>query len=374
MSARTPFIPSASGPPSQAAHRDPNSNAGRDDETPTQFIADYSNPLHSSSGNQQSPAIKTQPKEQLDMNMSKDSPDFTSPHHNLQSNGAISGPLNISGMIRRANPHSTAGPARNLRNSSGTGNTIVRPGTADPNSRTIPSTNHRLQNRHQTQSIKIHAPSPRTALRPSSPLLSDHIASGVFSISTPAFKAPTLPITSTFHISPGDRSLNDAHIPVSTLGFSFSKPKVLEHSLLDAQQQSGEHVSKTLSLQGKPAENDNQTPSLTLNMSLPDQTGTQRILADLDAPPSLGAQNGVSVDIDRVPRRMSRHRSKRSRADVDKDDEHDDDDNYEVRMKKHRSQPDVGGTHREVRSFQPYCRPRCDLYCFPGLSSQEPPC
>jgi hypothetical protein len=256
-SARVPFVPS-SRPASRAAHlKDQPQSAAKPKANP-QFLADVANPLHTSS-NSQLASAKTQSR-------SNNTPSQT-------PNATIDKPLNVGGLLKKRNPQTAPGPPGLSRGPSFPGsNAIIRPGTADPHSR----------NQNQRE---IAAPMPRQAPRPSSPTLSNNLASGVFSFAPPTPKNALPASSKPQAMTESNQRSNDVHTPASGLGFSFSKPHTVTEQHQNPPQQLPSppntiRISSTSVFESHSTiEPDHQIPLLpfTLNMSLPNQTGPQRV-------------------------------------------------------------------------------------------------
>jgi len=331
-SARVPFIP-ASRPASRAAHlNDQLQNTSKSKVNP-QFIVNVANPLHTSSNTQL-------PKSQNSAN-GVSQPPATS----------LDKPLNTGGLLKKRNPHMGPGPQTpsiSRRPSFPGSNAITRPGTADSH-----SSAHRVQNQLE-QSLKVAAPVPRQATRPSSPALSTNLASGVFSLAPSTTENPLLAPSQPQTIPGSAQHLKDAHTPASGLGFSFGKTHTSTDQYQNTSQQlpsppnsiktSGTGVFEPFST----VDLDRPIPRLpfTLNMSLPNQTGPQRIPINSDGTRS----NLDDILLDQVPnadnsRHGHRHgkrpnqdkQLKRPRDELEHDEKNQEEsDNHGGRLKKYK--------------------------------------
>jgi hypothetical protein len=265
-SARIPFIPR---PASRAAHlKDQQQNSATPKAHQQTFFADVANPLHSSS-NMQSSSVTSQPKSQTG--------------ENARPPAAVSDkPLNTGGLLKKKKTQMgvTQNPSLSRRPSFPGSDVITRPGTADP---------HSNAHQNQSQTLKIAAPVPRQPARPSSPTLSNSLAAGVFSFAplTPknCLPAPSQPQP----IPESTHRPKDTHTPaVSGLGFNFSKTHTVteQHQNTSQQLPSPPDTIRTSSTSAfeslSTLEPDRQASiqPFTLNMSLPNQTGPQRVIFD----------------------------------------------------------------------------------------------
>ncbi|KAF8872588.1 hypothetical protein BD779DRAFT_332767 [Infundibulicybe gibba] len=201
MSARTPFVPSRpatsmANPKDQPTSGAPATNA---------FIANRLNPLHTPGNdhNAQAGAI-------LKQNSSDSQGLATDLGHSHSEK-----PLNMTGLVKRRNTQTTShGLLQNQESSLQSGNSILRPETADPAKKS--HSNHRL-NRDRAQNAKILAPVPRRG----QPVSLANLAAGEPNISGSKPLAAVAESAGLF--SPGSQAPGDAHIPTSELGFSFAK-------------------------------------------------------------------------------------------------------------------------------------------------------
>ncbi|KAG6918421.1 hypothetical protein DXG01_014600 [Tephrocybe rancida] len=302
--ARTPFIP-VTRPPSRTPQQDAQKPAN------PQFSLDSSNPLN----------VSAVAKNPIDLTSQMDTAATMGHSSNEESR-----PLNTGSLIRRKNPLQ---PTTTRRPFQLPEKASTRPGTSDP--RSIPH-----QEPSRSNSFSIVAPVPRQAPRPSSPSLSNSLASGVFTTSTSqsTFHMPGL-TTSTQNDN--SQSKNDAHIPNLTLGFSFSNPHAAPET-----QKSQQLPSPPDSLRARSgarnfvtADTDVLPPPFTLNLSGPNQTGPQRVLLNSDGTrgPPLDVEDDTRLTLDRTNSSLL----KRSRPDIDIDSDHQDEPSD---FKRYRAQED----------------------------------
>lgn len=264
MSARTPFVPTGKDSRTTTT-KEPVNNS----KTNTVFSPDLSNPLHASSNAQSAP--KSQSKAQETSNTSQKLASNSSGNPSNTNN--VAKPLNISSFKKAPKGN---GPCQNQNQNASTrrpsfaGNPTGRPGTADPHSKTSQN-----QQAHHQSSDSVVAPIPRQAIRAPSPLLSTTQSSGIFSSST--FKTPSLPQN-----APSDKP-NDAHTSTS-LNFSFAKPmEQQQHNQLPSPPTSIRiSSSRTFESSHAVIDLEQEMPSFSLNTSLPNQTGPQRVLLNAD--------------------------------------------------------------------------------------------
>ncbi|KAG5638764.1 hypothetical protein DXG03_003995, partial [Asterophora parasitica] len=331
MSARQAFVPTGSRPASRSAQ--PQEQQNHQKAAP-QFTIDRSNPLHGVSN----PAGQTPSKKPIDT-----APQTTMANTGSNSHGSGDNrPLNTGSLMKRQNPAQQNRVANQNQNPAARRPSIgrnvpMRPGTADPH-----STSQQEQNQISTRT-HIAAPVPRPAARPSSPGLSNSLASSVFTSGNPApsFRMPALPLGSTPQASSEPQPQMDAHIPSSAVGFSFSNP----HATSGAQQQQKSQLPsppnsiRTNSRTFVAPDPNVPLPPFALNMSLANQSGPQRVLLNADG--SRGPIVGETEDPDEA-RLTTLNRTgsallKRSRADMGSDVEQEGAGNY----KRHRTQEEA---------------------------------
>ncbi|KAF8071554.1 hypothetical protein FPV67DRAFT_881494 [Lyophyllum atratum] len=338
MSARTPFVPACTRPASRAAHLHDQPNAIQ--KTNPQFSVDLSNPLHA-------PA-KPLP---IDYNA------LSAKTNPASANGNINRPLNTGSLLKRKNP-APQGHVQDQnasRRAALTENAPLRPGTADPRST---ARQEQKQTLNRNNSFNIIAPVPRHAPRPSSPSLSNSLASGVYTASNPEtmFRMPGLPTPSVPQTASDNQLQNDAHISSPTLGFSFSNP----HNTSEPQKpQLPSPPTSIRAISTRPfvaADSDVPVPLLPFNvdMSIPKQFGAQRVVLNSDG--TRPNQDPEADDARRAFSRTSLVPVKRSRGDLDSDSDHnpaagnykryrDQDDVYSQRAKSVTAHPSSPGSH-----------------------------
>jgi hypothetical protein len=273
-SARVPFVPS-SRPASRAAHlKDQVQNSAKPQANP-QFLADIANPLHMSS-NAQPASAKAQSRSQNTANRVS------------QSDNITDKPLNIGGLLKKKNlqtaPGPPQGPGLSRRPSFPGADAMMRPSTADPHARTHDQFG---------QALKIAAPVPRQAPRPSSPTVSNNLASGVFSFALLAPESPPPSKVDPQSTPESTQHPNEMHTPASGLGFSLSKPHTASEQQQNRLQQLPSppntiRIANTSVFESHSTV-EHPTPLLpfTLNMSLPNLTGPQRVLLNPDTTRSI---------------------------------------------------------------------------------------
>ncbi|KAF9456572.1 hypothetical protein BDZ94DRAFT_1326887 [Collybia nuda] len=270
MSARTPFIPVAKD--LRAANTQEQTQNLNQSTANTIFSPDPSNPLHTSAVTAQ-PGAKSQSKAPENTHISQPV-SSTGPGNSVSTNNAPK-PLNLGGLIKKTNRSSQGqGPFQNQGppHRPSLGNLTVRPGTADPHTKS----QQNQENHRQTHipSVDIIAPIPRQVIRAPSPLLSIVQASGI--ISSSKFKTPSLPQ------SISTKKPNDAHTSTSALGFSFSQTKAIpdqQHTCQLPSPPTSIRLSSTRTLESHPViDLDQEVTPFFLNTSLPNQTGPQRVL------------------------------------------------------------------------------------------------
>lgn len=274
MSARTPFIPMAKDP--RATNTKEQTQSFNKATPNTVFSPDLSNPLHASANAQSALKAQSKPLENTNTSQSLASNGSGNPSN---TNNALN-PLNVGSLMKKTpkNPQAHGQPQNQSvsRRPSFAGNTTARPGTADPHSKALQ--NQQTHRQNHNQSTDIIAPTPRQAIRAPSPLLSTAQASGIFSSSS--FKTPSLPQN-----APTDKP-NDAHTSTSTLGFSFAKPKATseqQHASQLPSPPTSIRISSSRTFESQAViDLDQEMPSFSLNTSLPNQTGPQRVLINPD--------------------------------------------------------------------------------------------
>ena len=270
-SARVPFVP-LSRPASRAAHLKDQPQNPTKPKTNLEFVADVVNPLHTSSNTQLAPA-KPQQQSHADANV------VSQP-----KSASVDKSLNIGGLMKKKNIQTTSGPSQNSRISRRPSfpglNPASRPGTADP---------HSNQNQNQNQRdqiLQIVAPIPRPAPRPSTTALPHDSASDVFSLAPPTPRNQQSASSQLSQTSESIQHPKEAHTPTSGLGFSFNKAHMVteQHRNVSKQLPSPPDTVRmsSASVFASPSavkpDYQDPLPPFILNMSLPNQTGPQRVL------------------------------------------------------------------------------------------------
>jgi len=338
MSARAPFIPNGSRPASRAAHLQ---DQPQNPKNNVPFAPDLTNPLHPAPGTAANgPPTGEQGSQQP-----------TKLDSAISANDNSTRPLNTASVLKSLK-------FKNASRKPLTESTpIRRPPTADPTS--TAQQGFQIQpSRNQLPSSHIVAPVPRQPQsRLASPAVSTASITGVFTPTMPQnmFRLPALPSPTDLQEASSDTQSdnNNAHIPTSSLGFSFSKPAP---TLLGSEQQQ-KHSSQLPSppksarsgssrlFDLKSSSLDTMDPErslpFSLNLSGPNQTGPQRVLLNPDGtrgPPIDQAPDSNSTDT----RRMNRTNSaslKRPRPDAndDKTDHTGSGNDYGAHSKRYRS-------------------------------------
>ena len=317
MSARAPFIPNGSRPASRAAHLQDQPQNSKNNGP---FAPDLSNPLHPSGTAANNPLAGEQGSQQL-----------------TKADSAISAIDNATRPLNTASVLKTLKFKNAPRKPSMESAPIKRPPTADPTPMTQQGFQIQPHPRNQVPSSHIFAPVPRQPQpRPSSPAFSTASTTGTFTPNTPQnmFRLPVLPsLTELQDASSDTQPNNNAHIPTSSLGFSFSKPM----SAILGPEQQPQHLSQLPSppkstrsgssrLFGLNSSSLDTTdpecpPPFPFNLSGANQTGPQRVLLNPDG--TRGSPINQALDSNFTDtRRMKRTTSeslKRPRPDASDD-------------------------------------------------------